>query len=122
MKFVIVILLLITFSLYSDTLDVTHTSDVSVIEDTTGGTIQNNAEGIHGDTVGASSTSMAPDVPDSLMKTVPVTPPAPEPKKGVKKIKLIKREYPYRKNRLLAIGMMVFAAVMMASAQNWNPK
>jgi len=42
--------------------------------------------------------------------------------KGVRKIKLIKREYNYRQQMTLAIGMMSFIAIMMASSQNWNPK
>ena len=39
-----------------------------------------------------------------------------------RKISLIKRQYNYRQQIILAMGMMVFVALIMTSAQSWNPK
>ena len=41
---------------------------------------------------------------------------------SVKKIKLRKRQYNYKQQIRLAVGMMAFIAVMMMTAQNFNPK
>jgi hypothetical protein len=40
----------------------------------------------------------------------------------VRKIKLRKREYNYRQQIGLAVGMMAFIAIMMTTAQTLNPK
>jgi hypothetical protein len=41
---------------------------------------------------------------------------------NVRKIKLVKRNYNYRQQIWLAIGMMAFVALMMTTAQTLNPK
>ncbi len=41
---------------------------------------------------------------------------------AVRKIKLRKREYNYRQQIGLAVGMMAFIAIMMTTAQTLNPK
>ncbi|MBN1307405.1 MAG: hypothetical protein JXA18_05775 [Chitinispirillaceae bacterium] len=41
---------------------------------------------------------------------------------SARKISLIKRQYNYRQQIILAIGMMAFVAIIMTSAQSWNPK
>ena len=46
----------------------------------------------------------------------------PAEQASARKIKLIKREYNYRQQVLLAIGMMAFIAIMMTTAQSYNPK
>ena len=40
----------------------------------------------------------------------------------VKKIKLRKRDYNYKQQIRLAVGMMAFIAITMMTAQNLNPK
>lgn len=80
------------------------------------------SEGMVGDSaVGALS---APDVQNApLVDSVMVAAPEnSDEKSGIKKIKLIKREYNYGQQLRLAIGMMAFLAVVMMSSQNWNPK
>jgi hypothetical protein len=44
------------------------------------------------------------------------------PSSSVKKIKLRKREYNYKQQVRLAVGMMAFIAFVMFTAQNLNPK
>ena len=41
---------------------------------------------------------------------------------AIRKIKLRKREYNYRQQIGLAVGMMAFIAIMMTTAQTLNPK
>jgi len=43
-------------------------------------------------------------------------------KPSARKITLTKRKYNYKQQIILAVGMMVFVALMMTTAQNWNPK
>ncbi len=43
-------------------------------------------------------------------------------KSSIRKIHLTKREYNYKQQVILALSMMAFVAVIMTSAQSWNPK
>jgi hypothetical protein len=43
-------------------------------------------------------------------------------KSSIRKIHLTKREYNYKQQVILALSMMAFIAVIMTSAQSWNPK
>lgn len=87
----------------------------------------------------AAATVVAPEAaaaaPDTVQKENPepsqkvargtVQPPdkpATASATSVKKIKLRKRDYNYRQQVLLAIGMMAFIAIMMTTAQSLNPK
>jgi len=41
--------------------------------------------------------------------------------RGPKKPKIIRRNYNYREQLGLALGMMAFVAVIFTTVQNWNP-
>jgi hypothetical protein len=41
---------------------------------------------------------------------------------SILKIRLVKRKYNYRQQVALAVGMMIFIALAMMSAQTWNPQ
>jgi hypothetical protein len=41
---------------------------------------------------------------------------------GAKKLQLIKRDYNYRKQVSLALGMMALVLIMMTASQAWNPR
>ena len=54
-------------------------------------------------------------------KATPLQPPPPA-RTSTRKIPLTKRQFNYRQQVILAVGMMAFVALMMTTAQSWNPK
>lgn len=55
-----------------------------------------------------------PEIPDSI--------PGSTTSPAHKKLGLIKRDHDYKKQVWLAAGMMAFVALMITSAQTWNPR
>lgn len=55
-----------------------------------------------------------PEIPDSI--------PGSTSSPSHKKLGLIKRDYDYKKQVWLAAGMMAFMALVITSAQTWNPR
>jgi len=109
--------------------------DEGLAESDSAGTIQ-HADSTHSvqteldsETGSAAPSSVAPGLqtvqtakPGTASPIAEKKEPVKEPEQqSVKKIKLIKRDYNYHREFALAIGMMAFIAVIMASSQNWNP-
>jgi hypothetical protein len=59
---------------------------------------------------------------DSSSFTDTTTQPMSTNQESNRKIKLIKRQYNYKQQVFLAIGMMMFVGLMMMTTQSWNPK
>jgi hypothetical protein len=70
--------------------------------------------------VESADTSSSIAAIDTLPEPYQVAVDSPDHKKG--KTKLIKRTFDSRQQVSLGIGMMIFIAVIMTTAQSWNPK
>ena len=71
--------------------------------------VSDNAKGDHTDKAAAQNPSDEGAIPGTK-----------ESEK--RKLKLIKRKYNYRQQIILSVSTMVFVALMMTTAQSWNPK
>ncbi|MBN1576954.1 MAG: hypothetical protein JW913_10405 [Chitinispirillaceae bacterium] len=71
---------------------------------------------------GSPATEKSPDRPAVSEKTTVQSETEASTKSSIRKIPLTKRRYNYRQQIVLAIGMMAFIAIIMTSAQTWNPK
>lgn len=70
------------------------------------------------DTLATTDTSATP--PDTaVFSRRPAQPTAP--KEETQKIKIIKRDFRFREQIGIAVGMMAFVAFMMITSQSWNP-
>jgi hypothetical protein len=65
----------------------------------------------------------APNAPDSVTQTDSLAPAkaAVSPQDGGK-IPLTKHTYDHKSQIILAAGMMAFIAIIMGTAQSWNPR
>lgn len=72
--------------------------------------------------------SATPANADSLDRSVltqsggGLTQPQAFPRASTRKIPLIKRQFNYKQQVILALGMMAFVAIFMTTSQTWNPK
>jgi hypothetical protein len=120
--------LLSTIVMAGDLVAVTDTASKASVARTVTDTAASTSDSITrqsaiADTTVAGAVAAQPDPVLHPAAVKKVESPAATPERtSMRKIKLIKREYNYRQQVVLAVGMMAFIAIMMSTAQSWNPK
>ena len=132
MRITVLVFFLFALPVYSaDTTIGLHEADSTQLtisqEDSVQGAVDSGTTAITVDS--SDSLPAATTAPDTLDRSVLVQknapapqPPQAPPRASTRKIRLTKRHFNYKQQVILAVGMMAFIALMMTTAQSWNPK